>query len=101
MLRCAGVRLAAPASASSLQSARLTPPSSVSYRGDAALAERLRVLMPAAAATETRRRCETCGAKLRKGQSKLGFVADQVLRGEEANPLLLELFSDPGECATF
>ena len=63
------------------------------------LSERLRALMPAAAAAERFDRCEICDAKLRAGQSKLQFVADQVRRGKEANPLLLEMFSDTAAVA--
>jgi len=55
-------------------------------RGDKELAEKLRALIPTAAAAETRCRCKICGAKLRKGQSTLQYVGDKVQRGDESNP---------------
>ena len=63
-------------------------------RGDEMLATRLRALIPAARVSEPFQRCEHCSAKLRR-RSKLEFVADKVRRGEEVNPLLVELFSCP------
>jgi len=69
-------------------------------RGANALAKRLRALEKEATKKEHFARCKICQAKLRR-RSKLEFVRDTVLRGEETNPLLLELFQgDENSSAT-
>ena len=60
-------------------------------RGALALAVRLRSLEVTAAGAEPFARCPHCSAKLRE-RSRLAFLEDQVKRGEETNPLVLELF---------
>jgi uncharacterized protein with PIN domain len=62
-------------------------------RGASALASRLRALEAAAAVDEAFVRCPHCAAKLR-ARSRLAFLGDQVKRGEETNPLILEFFQD-------
>lgn len=67
-------------------------------RGAHALAAQLKALEPAAEKAELCVRCPHCSAKLRK-RSKLEFVHDKVLKGEEKNSLLTELFADDGVAA--
>lgn len=61
--------------------------------GKVELANRLRTLEQSALSNEKFQRCPRCMAKLKR-RSQLAYVKDCVMKGEEKNELILELFNE-------
>ena len=61
--------------------------------GKVELANRLRTLEQSAISNEKFQRCPRCMAKLKR-RSQLAYVKDCVMKGEEKNELILELFNE-------